>query len=146
MKLFRKAFLVLKFYVFRFPSSTEHWRFYLDCVFVILFAAHFASGFLADTIICWRFRNHCHFRDFPGSPVVRTLCFPCRGPGFDPWSGELRPCKPHDRTKKENTASLKNCPNLPCSDSLTSAPTHTSSQRTLVKRQIPGSYPPKNLT
>ena len=26
-------------------------------------------------------------REFPGSPVVRTPCFHCRGPGFDPWSG-----------------------------------------------------------
>ena len=24
---------------------------------------------------------------FPGAPVVRTPCFHCRGPGFDPWSG-----------------------------------------------------------
>ena len=22
--------------------------------------------------------------DFPGSPVVKTLCFPCSGHGFDP--------------------------------------------------------------
>ena len=27
-------------------------------------------------------------RDFPGGPVARTLCFQCRGPGFDPWSGK----------------------------------------------------------
>ena len=25
--------------------------------------------------------------DFPGSPVVKTPCFHCRGHGFDPWSG-----------------------------------------------------------
>ena len=25
--------------------------------------------------------------DFPGGPVVKTLCSQCRGPGFDPWSG-----------------------------------------------------------
>ena len=24
--------------------------------------------------------------DFPGSPVVKTLCFHCTGHGFDPWS------------------------------------------------------------
>ena len=28
--------------------------------------------------------------DFPGRQVVKTLCFHCRGCGFDPWSGELR--------------------------------------------------------
>ena len=26
-------------------------------------------------------------RDFPGGPVTRTLHSQCRGPGFDPWSG-----------------------------------------------------------
>ncbi len=25
--------------------------------------------------------------DFPGGPVVRTLCFYCRGHGFNPWLG-----------------------------------------------------------
>ena len=26
-------------------------------------------------------------REFPGGPVVKTLRFHCRGPGFGPWSG-----------------------------------------------------------
>ena len=26
-------------------------------------------------------------RDFPGSPVVKTLSFQCRGHGFNPWLG-----------------------------------------------------------
>ena len=26
-------------------------------------------------------------REFPGGPVVRSRHFPCRGPGFNPWSG-----------------------------------------------------------
>ena len=30
-------------------------------------------------------KNHCP--DFPGSPVVRTLHFYCRGHRFDPWLG-----------------------------------------------------------
>ena len=25
--------------------------------------------------------------DFPGGPVGKTPCSQCRGPGFDPWSG-----------------------------------------------------------
>ena len=29
-------------------------------------------------------------RDFPGSPVVKTLWFHIRGHGFDPWLGNLR--------------------------------------------------------
>ena len=28
-----------------------------------------------------------HMRDFPGDPVVKALCFQCRGDGFDPWLG-----------------------------------------------------------
>ena len=32
-------------------------------------------------------------REFPGSPVVRTPCFHCRGPGFDPWSGKYDPTR-----------------------------------------------------
>ena len=27
-------------------------------------------------------------RDFPGGPVAKTLCFQCRGPGFQLWSGK----------------------------------------------------------
>ena len=29
----------------------------------------------------------CDFRDFPGSSVVKTPCFHCRGLRSDPWSG-----------------------------------------------------------
>ena len=28
-----------------------------------------------------------HDWDFPGGPVVKTVCFQCKGHGFDPWSG-----------------------------------------------------------
>ena len=28
-----------------------------------------------------------HSGDFPGGPVGKTPCSQCRGPGFDPWSG-----------------------------------------------------------
>ena len=31
------------------------------------------------------------WEDFPGGPVVKTLRSRCRGPGFDPWSGNCRP-------------------------------------------------------
>ena len=30
-------------------------------------------------------------RDFPGGPVVKTLCFQCRGHGFDPCWGKNIP-------------------------------------------------------
>ena len=29
-------------------------------------------------------------RNFPAGPVVRTLCFHCKGCGLNPWLGELR--------------------------------------------------------
>ena len=31
--------------------------------------------------------NVSPLRDFPSGPVVRSLHSPCRGPGFNPWSG-----------------------------------------------------------
>ena len=36
--------------------------------------------------------------EFPGSAVVRALCSRCQGPGFDPWSGELKKKIPQDAT------------------------------------------------
>ena len=32
-----------------------------------------------------------NYGDFPGGPVVKTLCFHCRGRRFDPWSGNYDP-------------------------------------------------------
>ena len=41
---------------------------------------------------------------FPGGPVVRTRHSHCRGPGFDPWSGNQDPkglaAKKNPKTKK----------------------------------------------
>ena len=41
--------------------------------------------------------------EFPGGPVVRTPCFHCRGPGFDPWSGNEDPtsCAAGQKKKKK---------------------------------------------
>ena len=37
---------------------------------------------------CWlSILNIVVCRDFPGGPVSKTLPSECRGPGFDPWSG-----------------------------------------------------------
>ena len=38
-------------------------------------------------------------RDFPGGPEPRTLCSQCRGPRFDPWSGNYIP---HAATKSSH--------------------------------------------
>ena len=32
-----------------------------------------------------------HLREFPGGPVVKTLCFHCRDHGFDPWLRNWNP-------------------------------------------------------
>lgn len=32
----------------------------------------------------FEFKNYI-LREFPGSPVVKTWCFHCCGPGLDPW-------------------------------------------------------------
>ena len=42
----------------------------------------------AVTILSLPFNNA--LQDFPGSPVVKTLRFHCRGHGFDPWSVQER--------------------------------------------------------
>ena len=33
---------------------------------------------------CYSILSKCKVRDFPGSPVVKTLCFQCRGTGLIP--------------------------------------------------------------
>ena len=38
--------------------------------------------------------------DFPGDPVVRTLCFHCWGHRFNPWLG-LMPCGTAQKKKKK---------------------------------------------
>ena len=39
-------------------------------------------------------------RDIPGGPAAKALCSQCRGPGFDPWSGNLIP---HAAAKARNS-------------------------------------------
>ena len=39
--------------------------------------------------------------DFPGSSVVKTQHFQCRGCGFNPWSGKLGCHKPNSMVKKK---------------------------------------------
>ena len=47
--------------------------------------------------------------DFPGSPVVKTPRFQCRGQVFDPWSGNYDPIwQATEEKKKEKKASIGN--------------------------------------
>ena len=39
--------------------------------------------------------------EFPGCPVVRSPCFHCNGPGFNPWSGNKDPASHGIWSKKE---------------------------------------------
>ena len=32
--------------------------------------------------------SHVGFQELPSGAVVKTLCSHCRGPGFNPWSGD----------------------------------------------------------
>ena len=43
-------------------------------------------------------------------PVAKTVCFQCRGPGFNPWSGELDPTTKslHAVTKTQGSQLHKN--------------------------------------
>ena len=42
---------------------------------------------LKDIIIFIRYliQSSCYLWNFPGGPVVKILCFQCKGSWFDPW-------------------------------------------------------------
>ena len=48
------------------------------------FPPYFSPRPLLSTLAVKKWINK---REFPGGPVARTPHFHCRGPGFDPWSG-----------------------------------------------------------
>ena len=45
----------------------------------------YGGGSTRSVVGCFFF--FINFWNFRGGLVVRTPCFHCRGPGFDPWSG-----------------------------------------------------------
>ena len=52
----------------------------------------------------------CFSEDLPGGPVAKSLCYQCRGPKFDPWSGNPDPsataqtqCSKKKKKKKAST-------------------------------------------
>ena len=47
------------------------------------------------------FQTEQNQRDFPGVPVVKTLCFHFTGWGFHLWLGNLRSCMPHGVARKK---------------------------------------------
>ena len=56
---------------------------------------HFHLGPLGSLEILKLDSGNCspHGRTLmPGGPVVKIPCSQCRGPGFDPWSGNEIPC------------------------------------------------------
>ena len=48
--------------------------------------------------------------DFPGSPMVKTLCFQHRECPFNPWFGELRSYMLHGTTKKKKKSKARGFP------------------------------------
>ena len=46
-----------------------------------------AQLLLAQEKTIWSARLKIKIRDFPGGPMVKILCFHCRGHRFNPWSG-----------------------------------------------------------
>ena len=59
-------------------------------------------------------KDGCVLWDFPGSPVVKTPCFYCRGCGFDPCQGnKILHTVQHGQKKKKGMVALsvfKGCP------------------------------------
>ena len=61
---------------------------------LIFFKDRLKTGYLLSCLIIERKRKHRHLlgykkkhRDFLGAPVAKTMSPQCRGPGFNPWSG-----------------------------------------------------------
>ena len=50
--------------------------------------------------------------DFPGGPVAETLCFQCKGPRFDPWSGNyhLSPGHAGSSLSRDGSVLFIDCP------------------------------------
>ena len=49
--------------------------------------ANYLNALCLHFLLCQVENNNSTPWDFPGGPVVGTLCFHCMGHGFDPWSG-----------------------------------------------------------
>ena len=62
------------------------------------FSLHLKDLPLIECQLCAKHVLKNNLRDFSGSPVVKTLCFHCKGLGFDPWSGTMNPM-PHKMAK-----------------------------------------------
>jgi len=81
------------------------------CVYVCVYLNHFArqkliQGCKSATIKKEGEKKKKKEGDFPAHPVVKTLCFHCRGHGFEPWWG-TRSHMPSTPKKKKK----ENCPN-----------------------------------
>ena len=68
------------------------------------------------------------FRDFPGSPMVKTSHFHCRRWGFHPWWVNLHGQKKKEKRKKKNNTHIKKKKRLS-----SSAMTKTGNGRALNK-------------
>ena len=63
-----------------------------------------------NSILCGHFFYKLeHAENFPGGPVIKISCFPCKGCGFDLW--ELRSYRPWGSAQKTKTKALEHMAN-----------------------------------
>ena len=106
------------------PSAGKELMWNDSSGFCLLFSWDYSEGSCSTTTpekngpksiknACKRSSCKSHFidrnteaQDFRGGPVVKTLLFQSRGPGFDPWAGDQNP---HAATKSSNTTTKTWC-------------------------------------
>ena len=66
--------------------SPKGQQWFSGCTMKVLLIFSFILSLLSCTNIC-SFSNKKQWWDFPGGPAAKTPCSQCRGPWFDPWSG-----------------------------------------------------------
>ena len=113
--------------VFKNPSLKDigEFRFLsMSCLFSLLGAVNAVLSFMtagvSRSVLLYRVGEQTQVRfgnirisflskakDYPGGLVAKTLCSQCRGPGFDPWSGNQIPHVTTKRKKRSHMLQLK---------------------------------------
>ena len=61
-------------------ASMRCWRPYRSLDFILVVTGSHWKALSRKVVVSWRVRSKTHVCwDFPGSPVIKTLCFQCRG-------------------------------------------------------------------
>ena len=85
------------------PNGEEYKKRMSIYVCVSVYLNHFAQQKLIQR---WKSATIKEEGDFPAYPVVKTLCFHCRGHGFEPWWGtrSYMPSTAKGKKKKKRIA------------------------------------------